>query len=126
MSQADLFSSTFPDLFAPPPDTDTALPIILKPAAALPALLAEDVARAVEFAKQDKAESTRKAYEADFAAFTVWCNARGIAALPASPETIAAFLAAEAEAGKKPSTIGRRCAAIGHAHKLAGHEPPTK
>jgi site-specific recombinase XerD len=38
---------------------------------------------------------------------------------------VAAFLAAEAEAGRKPSTIGRRCAAIGHAHKLAGHEPPT-
>src|SRR5262249_29592918 len=81
--------------------------------------------RAVEFAKQDKAESTRRAYRADFAAFTAWCNGRGVAPLPATPETVAAFLAAEADAGKKPSTIGRRCAAIGHAHKLAGHEPPT-
>ncbi len=128
---ADSNANTFPCLplfdaegSHPPrrPVTDTALPAIILPAAALPA---EDVARAVNFAKQDKAESTRRAYKADFAAFTVWCNARGVDALPASPETVAAYLAAEAEAGKKPSTIGRRCAAIGHAHKLAGHEPPT-
>lgn len=108
------------------PPTDTALPaIILKPAAALPALLAEDIERAVEFAKQDKAESTRKAYRADFAAFTAWCAGRGVSALPARPETVAGYLASEAEAGRKPSTIGRRCAAIGHGHKLAGMEPPT-
>ncbi len=38
---------------------------------------------------------------------------------------MAAFLAAEANRGTKPSTIGRRLAAIRYAHKLAGHEPPT-
>jgi hypothetical protein len=38
---------------------------------------------------------------------------------------VAAYLASEAEAGLKPSTINRRCAAIRYAHKLAGHEPPT-
>jgi site-specific recombinase XerD len=53
------------------------------------------------------------------------CTGRGVNALPASPETVAAYLASEAEAGLKPSTIGRRCAAIGHAHRLAGREPPT-
>jgi site-specific recombinase XerD len=41
------------------------------------------------------------------------------------PTTVAAFLAAEANRGVKPSTIGRRLAAIRYAHKLAGHEPPT-
>jgi hypothetical protein len=53
-----------PDLFALPHDTDTAPPpvIILKPAAALPALPAADIERAVEFARQDKVPSTRKAY----------------------------------------------------------------
>ncbi len=108
------------------PRTDTALPaIIVPPVAALPALPAEDIARAVNFARQDKAESTRRAYSADFAAFAAWCAARGVDALPASPETVAAYLAAEADAGKKPATIGRRCAAIGHGHKLAGREPPT-
>jgi hypothetical protein len=74
--QADSASTTFFDLFAPPHGTDTAvLPaIILKPATALPALPAEDIARAVEFARQDKAESTRRAYRSDFAAFTAWCT----------------------------------------------------
>jgi site-specific recombinase XerD len=38
---------------------------------------------------------------------------------------VAAYLASEAEAGLKPSTLGVRCAAIGHAHKLAGHQSPT-
>jgi len=38
---------------------------------------------------------------------------------------VAAFLAWEAEKGAKASTIGRRCAAIKYAHKLAGHPVPT-
>jgi site-specific recombinase XerD len=129
MSQADsaftisrgCFAST--DLFPPRQPDVPGQAIILKPAA-LPTLPAEDIARAVEFAKQDKAESTRKAYRADFDAFAVWCAGRGVA-LPATPKTVAAYLAAEAEAGKKPSTISRRCAAIGYAHKLAGLESPT-
>jgi Phage integrase, N-terminal SAM-like domain len=101
------------------------LPAVIGHDAPLPALPAADLERAVNFAKQDKAESTRKAYRSDFAAFTAWCGSRGVASLPATPETVAAYLTAEAEAGLKPSTIGRRCAAIGHAHKLAGDEPPT-
>jgi hypothetical protein len=36
-----------------------------------------------------------------------------------------AFLAAEANAGAKASTITRCAAAIRYAHRLAGHEPPT-
>ncbi len=71
------------------------------------------------------APATRAAYESDFAAFQSWCAGRGVSALPALPTTVAAYLAAEAEAGLRPSTIGRRCAAIRHAHRLAGHEPPT-
>jgi integrase len=38
---------------------------------------------------------------------------------------VAAYLAKEAEAGLKPSTISRRSAAIRYAHKLSDHEPPT-
>jgi hypothetical protein len=40
--------------------------------------------------------------------------------LPAVPETVAAFVASEASRGIKPSSIGRRIAAIRYAHKLAG------
>jgi hypothetical protein len=45
--------------------------------------------------------------------------ARQASPLPADPATIAAFLAAEAQAGTKASTISRRVAAIRYAHKLA-------
>ena len=34
---------------------------------------------------------TKSAYRSDFAAFRVWCLAKGVDALPASPELVAAF-----------------------------------
>jgi site-specific recombinase XerD len=90
----------------------------------LPASLNEDFAAAIDLAKAEKAASTRKAYGTDFRLFKAYCDGKGISALPASPETVAAYLAAEASTSK-PSTIGRRVAAIRYAHKLAGIETPT-
>jgi site-specific recombinase XerD len=89
------------------------------------ALPVKDIDRAASYARQDKAESTRAAYRSDFAIFRTWCASRGVNALPATPETVAGFLAAQAEAGLAASTISRRGAAIRYAHKLAGHERPT-
>src|SRR5258707_11324431 len=97
---------------------------IVSDGANLPAALGADFAAAVDLAKAEKAQSTRKAYGTDFRIFKAWCEARGVAALPAAPETVAAYLAAEAQTAK-PSTIGRRVAAIRYAHKLAGFETPT-
>jgi len=68
----------------------------------LPALPVADLDRAASYARQDKAPSTRAAYRADFAAFQSFCNIRGVASLPATPETVAGFLASEAESGLKP------------------------
>ena len=90
----------------------------------LPAALGADFAAALDLAKAEKAASTRKAYGTDFRLFKVYCDAKGVSALPASPETVAAYLATEAQ-NAKPSTIGRRVAAIRYAHKLAGLETPT-
>lgn len=67
------------------------------------------------------ADATRRAYRSDWRIFTAWCAARGLEPLPATPETVARFLSAEAMAGAKASTIGRRAAAIGYAHRLAGY-----
>jgi site-specific recombinase XerD len=92
----------------------------------LPAVIIEaelDAART--FALAEKSPATRRAYRSDFAGFTAWCGARGLVALPASADTVAAWLAALATGGAKASTIGRKAAAIRYAHKLAGHEPPT-
>ncbi len=91
----------------------------------LPAALAPDLAAAVNYAKAEKAPATRKAYGTDFRLFAAWCEVKGAASLPASPETVAAFLAAEAGQGVKPSTLGRRVAAIRYAHKLATLPTPT-
>jgi site-specific recombinase XerD len=90
----------------------------------LPAALGADFAAAVDLAKAEKAASTRKAYGTDFRLFKAYCDAKGVSALPATPETVAAYIAAEAQTAK-PSTIGRRVAAIRYAHKLAGLETPT-
>ncbi|EXJ16185.1 site-specific integrase [Imhoffiella purpurea] len=71
------------------------------------------------------ADSTVRAYRSDWAIFTAWCATRDLASLPASAETISAFLASEAESGRRISTLHRRVAAIRLAHRLCGHEPKT-
>src|SRR5215831_15112503 len=91
----------------------------------MPATLAPDLDRAAELALEEKAAATRRAYGSDFRIFEAWCQARAVSALPATPEAVAAFLAHSAEAGSRPSTLGRRVAAIRYAHKLAGHALPT-
>lgn len=101
-----------------------ALPAVVEPYS-VPAALAADAELARDFARAEKAPATRRAYRSDFAAFRSWCQGKGVSALPARPESVAAYLAAEAARGMKAATISRRVAAIRHAHKLAGHEPPT-
>ena len=88
------------------------------------ATLKRDVDRAAGYAMAEKAEATRKAYRTDFALFQQWATHRGVRALPATPETVAAFLAAEAERGTKPATISRRVAAIRYAHRPGGAAGP--
>ncbi|KAA2237691.1 site-specific integrase [Salinarimonas soli] len=81
--------------------------------------------RAGEYARADKSDATRRAYLSDFRDFSIWCAAAGAMAFPAGIETVAAYLASLADRGLKASTITRRAAAIGYAHRIAGHEPPT-
>jgi site-specific recombinase XerD len=94
-----------------------------------PELATEHVQRALssaaDYARAEKAEATRRAYRADFAHFAAWCERASASALPASIETVAAYLASLADAGLRASTISRRKAAIGYAHRLKGLEPPT-
>lgn len=89
-----------------------------------PLLARTEVAAALGFAEQEKSPGTRRVYRSDWRIFSLWCAARGLEPLPATPETVARFLSAEAMAGAKASTIGRRAAAIGYAHKLAGYRDP--
>ena len=100
----------------------TRIPALPSPAPVVPA---DELARAVAYARERLSPATRRAYRADMRIFEAWCAARGLAALPASPETAASFLAAEAASGRAVSTVMRRAAAIRYAHMLAGAEPPT-
>jgi site-specific recombinase XerD len=104
---------------------DLELPVAVK-ASGLPAELEIALDRASDFARAEKAPNTRRAYTTDFAAFRAWCAGRGVSALPATAEIVAAFIGAEADRGIKASTIGRRVAAIRYAHKLACLPAPTE
>jgi site-specific recombinase XerD len=77
------------------------------------------------YQRASKAEATLKAYRSDAVLFQDWCARYGFPSLPASPQAVAGFLTHEADAGRAASTIGRRCAAIRYAHKLAGLADPT-
>lgn len=84
------------------------------------------MATAVRFAAAEKAFATQRAYSTDFRIFSKWCQERALDPLPALPATVAAYLAYEVGQNRRPSTLGRRLAAIQHAHRHAGQEPPTK
>ena len=106
-------------------DNSPSRSLVKADASALPTTLGPEIEHAAGYARAEKAEATRRAYRSDFGLFRAWCETKHVAALPASPEAVAAFLAAEANRGAKVATISRRLAAIRYAHKLAGHEPPT-
>jgi site-specific recombinase XerD len=80
---------------------------------------------AVDYARRSRAESTLRAYAADWKHFTAFCSAHGLDALPCLHHTVAAYIADLAET-HRPSTIQRRLASISTAHRAAGHESPTK
>jgi site-specific recombinase XerD len=86
---------------------------------------ADELALALQFVRAEKSDASRRAYRSDLELFRRWCDARNLSPLPATPATLAAFLACEASRGSKPSSIARRVAGVRHAHLLAGHQPPT-
>jgi integrase len=95
-----------------------ALTVVSQPA--LPVALTEALELAADFARASKARATQAAYASDFRIFEAWCAARGLSALPPAPATLCAFLANEAQRGRKASTIARRIAAIKYALERAG------
>lgn len=88
-------------------------------------LAPELVQRAQELALMSKAENTRKAYRSDWSRWQAWCERRSVTALPAAPESVAAYLADHA-GQLKVSTLSRHLASISTAHRLAGHQSPCR
>jgi site-specific recombinase XerD len=88
--------------------------------------LEEVAGRAKEYIGQAKAANTIKAYRSDWNHFAAWCQGQGLDPLPAAPQTVALYLTALAEAGRKASTLQRRLSSISQAHQMAGHDSPTR
>ena len=76
------------------------------------------------YQRSARADNTLRAYRSSLALFSAWCVDRGREAMPATPATVAAFLAAEASAGRAPATVALRAAAIAFAHRTAGLPNP--
>jgi len=95
------------------------VPLPLLPAGPVPSL---DQVR--EYIRASKSENTLRGYQSDWRDFCAWCEARELCPLPATPETVAAYIA-ECAPRLKAGSIQRRLNAISEAHKAVGLESPT-
>jgi integrase len=85
------------------------------------------------YAAKSRAPRTLDAYAYQWRVFTAWCVEQGAEPLPATPTTLAAYVAHLAKASRtttrrawKPSSIALALVAIRAAHQSAGVEPATK
>ena len=69
--------------------------------------------------------NTERAMKADLGIYTAWCAGQGRAALPASPDTIAAFVDAMALT-RAPATVRRYVASVAMAHRAIGSTKAPK
>jgi len=92
---------------------------------ALPATVTPLVEVAQSYARNARADATRRAYGAAWQDFAAWCDVQGMVALPASPSTVGLYLADRASTHKVAS-LRLRLVAIRQAHVLAGHSLDTR
>lgn len=78
----------------------------------------EDDARFLRDLAGAMAAETLRAYKSRFKSFSDWCLAAGRSPLPASSETVAAFIDALATRGRKYATIAQVVAAISKIHAV--------
>ena len=69
--------------------------------------------------------NTERAVRSDLAIYSAWCTERGVPALPASAETVAAFVDAMARV-RAPATVRRYVASIAAAHRAIGLEKTAR
>lgn len=91
----------------------------------VPARVAHGAENAARFAAMSRSENTVRAYNAAWRDFADWCEGNGLASLPASPATVAAFLGDRAD-GLSVSSLHLRVAAISQAHEETGADNPTQ
>ncbi len=88
-------------------------------------MLAEQLAQFVRAASGAFSGNTERALRSDLAIYAEWCAERGQRALPAKPETVAAFVDAKAEL-RAPATVRRYVTSLVIAHRALGLEKTIK
>lgn len=76
------------------------------------------------YSRKSRSDATWRAYKNDWHQFESWCRSVALEALPAAPDTVAMFVASQADAGLSPSTVRRRLSAIRLVHLGAGQPSP--
>lgn len=98
---------------------------LLEPQGASSDLLAVSTERVHTYLDNARARNTVRGYRSSFGQFRLWCEAAQLNSMPATPETIALYISAQA--GRlKAATLQHHLAAIGKAHKAAGFPSPIK
>jgi integrase len=88
------------------------------------AVAESEIEAAKAYGRAAKSTSTRREYARDWTTFAAWCADRGLASLPASPPTVARYVATLAPR-LKVASIRRRVVAISQQHKEWGFESPS-
>ena len=78
-----------------------------------------------ESARGALSANTERAVRSDLAIYSAWCTERGVAALPASAETVAAFVDAMARV-RATATVRRYVSSIVAAHRAIGLEKTAR
>ena len=66
-------------------------------------------------------ENTRSTYQQQWKRFVEWALVKGLVAMPANQEAVAAYLAGRMEdEGHKPATLKSAASAIGYVHRASG------
>lgn len=93
--------------------------------AAPPAALATHKS-AADYASASRSAGTRKAYTSALRGFSAWCIREACSSLPATPQTVAVYLAHMATSERRVSTIRKARSAIDAAHRLSGYGRPGR
>ena len=79
----------------------------------------------VDYAAASKAANTWRAYRTDWSQWSAWCTGHDVDPWHARPEHVAQWVS-DLAVTYKPSSIGRKVAALSALHKMAGRPSPTR
>ncbi|WP_304437915.1 site-specific integrase [Terrabacter sp. Root85] len=83
-----------------------------------------DAARIGKALAAARTAGTRRLYDVVWGQWQRWCAERGVAAVPADPLAVCAYLTERAEAGRATGTLDMACTVIRHVHRTTGAVDP--